>query len=233
MDILVNPSASSALVPLLVLFVGFLCLGSLRFTSSSGGGSSVMAFLIILAFSLAGGFLLSQFLFRGHRADDSHEMGTDATPISQEWVLESIDTQERLSLQSLRGKVVFVNLWATWCPPCVAEMPSIVKLHERFKDADDVAFVLVSRDDGPAEVKSFLAKTGYQLPVYFTTDPAPSQFATNGIPATFILDKELSVQLRHIGARDWDGKDVVAFLEKLRGAKSESKTAAITSLETR
>ena len=129
-----------------------------------------------------------------------------------EWKLQSLDGEET-SLAAFEGKVLFVNLWATWCGPCVVEMPSIQRLYEQFQQ-EDVAFVLVS-DEPPDVVEPFVQEKGWELPMYVSNDARPSVFESRGIPATFILDREGRIVFSHVGSARWDDETSVRFLNGL------------------
>ena len=129
-----------------------------------------------------------------------------------EWKLQSLDGEET-SLSAFEGKVLFVNLWATWCGPCVVEMPSIQRLYEQFPQ-EDVAFLLVS-DEPPDVVEEFVQEKGWELPLYVSDDERPSVFESPGIPATFILDREGRIVFRHVGSARWDDETSVRFLSDL------------------
>ena len=129
-----------------------------------------------------------------------------------EWKFQSLDGQET-SLSEFEGKVLFVNLWATWCGPCVVEMPGIQRLYEQFPQ-EDVAFLLVS-DEPPDVVEEFVREKGWELPLYVSDDAKPSAFETRGIPATFILDRTGRIVFRHVGSARWDDESSVRFLTEL------------------
>ena len=129
-----------------------------------------------------------------------------------EWRFQSLDGEET-SLTAFEGKVLFVNLWATWCGPCVVEMPGIQRLYERFPQ-EDVAFLLVS-DEPPDVVREFVQEKGWKLPLYVSDDQRPSAFETLGIPATFILDRTGRIVFRHVGSAAWDDESSVLFLTEL------------------
>ncbi|UOQ70395.1 TlpA family protein disulfide reductase [Hymenobacter cellulosilyticus] len=127
---------------------------------------------------------------------------------------------QEVNLSSLKGKVVFVNLWASWCPPCVAEMPGIHALYKKL-DPKKVAFVMISLDQNPAKARNLLQRKGYTFPVYFPTDNLPAPFDSNSIPSTVILAPDGQVAARHDGMADYDTPEFKAALEKLalpRGA---------------
>lgn len=129
-----------------------------------------------------------------------------------EWKLRSLDGEET-SLSAFEGKVLFVNLWATWCGPCVVEMPGIQRLYEQFP-REDVAFLLVS-DEPPDVVEEFVDEKGWKLPLYVSDEERPSAFDSRGIPATFILDRTGRIVFRHVGSAAWDDESSVHFLTEL------------------
>ena len=120
----------------------------------------------------------------------------------------------RVNLSDLQGKVVFVNLWASWCPPCVAEMPGIHALYLKM-DPAKVAFVMVSLDENPAKARALLKRRGYTFPVYFPTGPLPAPFNSSSIPSTVILAPDGQVAARHDGMAEYDTPEFKAALDKL------------------
>ncbi|WP_121356461.1 TlpA family protein disulfide reductase [Flavisolibacter nicotianae] len=106
----------------------------------------------------------------------------------------------KLNLQSLKGKKVFVNLWASWCPPCRREMPSIEKLSQAV-DANRVMFVMISLDDQFEQAKQFVKAKKMQLPVYYPTENLPAMFRVPYIPATFIFDEKGEL-IKQVGGSD-------------------------------
>ena len=119
-----------------------------------------------------------------------------------------------VNLSELKGKVVFVNLWASWCPPCVAEMPGIHALYQKL-DPAKFAFVMISLDENPAKAKKLLERKGYTFPVYFPAGPLAPPFDSNSIPSTVILTPDGQVAARHDGMADYDTPEFKAALEKL------------------
>lgn len=118
------------------------------------------------------------------------------------------------NLQALRGKTVFFNIWATWCPPCVAELPGIQALYEKV-DRQKVAFVLVSFDRNPKKAQAFVRRKGYTVPVYFPAAPLPPAFDSQAIPTTLILTPDGRIATRHEGMADYDSPKMKAYLEGL------------------
>src|SRR5262249_21563013 len=109
------------------------------------------------------------------------------------------------NLSSLKGKTIFVNLWATWCGPCVGEMPSIENLYHQFADRDDVAFVLISLDQSISAPTRFAKTKGMQAPIFFAKSPPPRGFQSDGMPLPMIIRKDGTLGPRHMGGRDWSG----------------------------
>lgn len=120
-----------------------------------------------------------------------------------------------VDLKELRGKVIFLNFWATWCPPCIAEMPSINTLRERFSKDENIVFLLVDVDGNYDRSKKFMDKHQYDLPVYVPQSDIPGQLLTGAIPTTIIIDKTGKIVLRHEGAADYSSPEAVGLLEKL------------------
>ncbi|GAB3349174.1 hypothetical protein GCM10027566_05100 [Arachidicoccus ginsenosidivorans] len=119
---------------------------------------------------------------------------------------------QKTQLSELRGKVVFINIWATWCPPCRAELPSIAKLYLEFKDNPEVFFLLLNEDDimdyQSGNVQAFLKKSGYTLPVYrlITTPPI---FYKGTLPTTIVLDKKGRIRFKKEGAHNFSGDEFI------------------------
>ncbi|WP_028888555.1 TlpA family protein disulfide reductase [Tenacibaculum ovolyticum] len=128
-----------------------------------------------------------------------------------DWNLQGLNT-ESIDFNKTKGKVVFVNFWATWCPPCRAEMPSIQDLYDDYKDR--VTFIFVSNENWKT-IDDFYKKNSYDLPTYNTTSNIPTQLKTKSIPATFILDKKSAIVMQKKGAADWNSKKVRTLLDEL------------------
>ena len=118
------------------------------------------------------------------------------------------------NLRQFRGKAVLVNLWASWCPPCLAEMPALQALYQK-TDTSKVAFVLISLDANPNKARALLKRKGYTLPVFFPAAPLPAPFDSPSIPSTIILTPSGRLADRHDGMADYDTPEFKAALEKL------------------
>ncbi len=118
------------------------------------------------------------------------------------------------SLEKMKGKVIFMNLWATWCAPCLAEMPSIKKLHTEM--GSEVAFVILSLDDDFEKAKAFDKKKGYDLPIYSLRSNMPAMYDSTTIPTTYIIDAQGNLVLTHSGMADYDSDKFKKFLRSLK-----------------
>lgn len=123
---------------------------------------------------------------------------------------------EVVRLSDYRGKVVFLNIWATWCSPCREEMPSIEKLYQQMQ-GEDFEILAVSIDAlGAASVAPFIAELKLTFPVLLDAQGAiQSLYNTTGVPETFIIDKNGILAAKIIGARDWGGPDAVQAFKDL------------------
>jgi thiol-disulfide isomerase/thioredoxin len=121
-----------------------------------------------------------------------------------------------LKLSDLKGKVVLLNFWATWCPPCREEIPSMMKLNSLMA-GKPFQMVAVSIDEGgkPA-IESFFKETGYSLPTYIDESGASAKsYGITGVPETFIIDKQGILVKKIIGGSAWDSPEAVSFIEGL------------------
>jgi cytochrome c biogenesis protein CcmG/thiol:disulfide interchange protein DsbE len=124
--------------------------------------------------------------------------------------------KRELRLSEFKGKVVFLNFWATWCKPCEEEMPSMERLHQRFKDRGLVVLAIAEDADGAPVVAPYLKKR--QLTFSVGLDPKMSVaglYGVWGIPSTFIIDRKGNRALFANGPREWDGPDGIALFESL------------------
>ena len=130
----------------------------------------------------------------------SFKSANKATEISNyNWKLKN-DAGEVYDFNDAEGKVVVINFWATWCPPCIAEMPSLDKLYQAYHD--EVVILFVSNED-VEKIQKFKQKNGYQFPVYRPIDQLPSEFDINSIPRTFVINKSGKIVVDKTGAANW------------------------------
>lgn len=117
------------------------------------------------------------------------------------------------TLGSFHGEVLFINLWASWCAPCVRELASIQRLRERLRDAD-VRFLIVAAE-GERPVRRFLRRYDYDLPFYLEIARMPASFGLRGLPTTWVIDRDGHIVLLRHGEAVWDTDEVEAFLRRV------------------
>ena len=117
--------------------------------------------------------------------------------------------------ESFSGKFLFINFWATWCAPCVAEMPSIQKLHDAMKSRENFAMICVARDERSEAIIAFLKENEYSMPVYMLDGEPPEELAMPGIPTTFLIAPDGIIVMRHACYANWNSEKFIAHLEAL------------------
>ncbi|MBG6110996.1 thiol-disulfide isomerase/thioredoxin [Flavobacterium sp. CG_23.5] len=127
---------------------------------------------------------------------------------SYQWKLVDA-TGKIVNLQEYKGKIIFINFWATWCPPCIAEMPSMQKLYTDYQDK--IVFLFVTNDSFE-KANAFLTKENLTLPVYQSLTNSPVEMESSTIPATYLIDQSGNVIVAKIGTANWNSD---SFREKL------------------
>lgn len=103
----------------------------------------------------------------------------------------------------LKNKVVFINFWASWCPPCRAEFPSVEKLYNKYKTNPDIVFLMVNLDDNPSLGKTYLKEKGFTVPFITPAGNIPGELYNGSLPTTVVLDKKGEIRLHHTGVADY------------------------------
>jgi peroxiredoxin len=125
------------------------------------------------------------------------------------------DSERAVTLSQFKGQVVALNFWATWCPPCVEEMPSLVQMQQRMK-AKGVVVVAVSIDVDDTVYHRFLQE--YHVNLLTVRDPdqkIPALYGTRGWPETYIIDRSGVIRRKFIGPVDWMDPEIIDFLGKI------------------
>jgi thiol-disulfide isomerase/thioredoxin len=169
---------------------------------------SLVALIMLLAVSAAG-------------AADLPPLGYKMNPVSPplaapDFTLPDLDGEAR-SLAEFRGKVVMLNFWATWCPPCRREMPSMQRLYEKYGERGLVV-VAVNQFEDPDLVFEFTGRLSLEptFPILFDRESRVSeQYKVKGLPTTYLLDREGRIHYRAIGGREFDHPEVEALIEGL------------------
>ncbi|WP_160138694.1 TlpA family protein disulfide reductase [Chryseobacterium sp. c4a] len=102
-----------------------------------------------------------------------------------------------------KGKVVFINFWASWCPPCRAEFPSVQKFYDQYKSHPDMVFLTINLDDNVALGKNYLKRKGFTIPFITPAASIPEALYNGSLPTTVVLDKKGAIRLHHTGVADY------------------------------
>jgi thiol-disulfide isomerase/thioredoxin len=173
-----------------------------------------MVFFSIVYFNAdARSFLTQQVLKTGLFAPKISESDAQQLVTSSDIFFRDVEGNT-ISLKGLEGKVVFINFWATWCPPCVAEMPSIQTLYNEIRD-QNIVFLMVDVDNNLKKSKKFFQKKGYDLPLYEPASAIPTNILDGSIPTTLILDQKGRKVLLHKGMGNYADKDFIKYLRDL------------------
>jgi thiol-disulfide isomerase/thioredoxin len=133
-----------------------------------------------------------------------------------DFALEDI-TGKKIRLADLKGKTIFLNIWATWCGPCREELPQVEELYRTLKDRTDVAVVTIDADENPALVKPFLDRGGYSFPVVLGSEYVFKTLGVDSIPRNWMVDKAGVVRMElNSGNRAGMAKDVLPMIEKMK-----------------
>lgn len=139
---------------------------------------------------------------------------TESIVDSEDILFKSMDGQI-VNIKDQQGKVVFINFWATWCPPCVAEMPSIQKLYSTFKDDKSILFLMVDMDNEPEKSQKFMDKRKFDLPVYTPASSIPPILFTRSLPTTVVLNKNRKIVFKHEGTADYSNPQFINYIKEL------------------
>jgi len=171
-------------------------------------------FIVILVFNPFGlGFTIKSKINQLFSFSPSVTNETDRKSlVNYDWNIIKNNETEVLDFNDFKGKVVLVNFWATWCPPCIAEMPSLQNLYNDY--GDKIEFVLLANDE-KAKVDAFLKNNAYTMPIYFEQSNSPEEFKTSSIPATFLIDKKGNIIIEKTGAADWNSRKTREIIDDL------------------
>lgn len=188
------------------------------FTLSSASTALLMIFVVVMLISSTAKGVVIQGLMKIGLFQPDVSVENDKKPISKVekfGVLFKDEAGNVIDLSDLKGKVVFVNFWATWCPPCIAEMPSINKLQAQFKDNKDFVVLMVDADNQPDKSIKFMSKRNFDLKVFTPASQIPNELLGNSLPTTVVLNKKGEIVFRHEGGADYTNKEFINFIQKL------------------
>ncbi len=131
---------------------------------------------------------------------------------SYDFVIEDMEGT-KVPFSEFKGKTVFINFWATWCPPCIAEMPDIHSLYDEV--GSEVEFVMISLDQEEEKARKFVANRNFEFPVYFLRSRLPASYDTHAIPTTYLLDQNGKIHIENHGMAKYNTKSFKKLLAEL------------------
>ena len=137
----------------------------------------------------------------------------EAERASYDMALRSLDG-EPAHMESFRGRTIFLNLWATWCAPCLAEMPYIQKLYEDVGD-EGIVFITISTDEEADVARQYIEAKGYTFPVYRVDGPMPALYRSPTLPTTWVISPEGKLATVHAGMANYNTRGFKRFLRSL------------------
>ena len=179
-------------------------------------GIAVVAFLVVtdlhkpIIANLQKAILATGIMQPNITADDKVQKAVDldVALINEHGVL--------MNMKDFEGKVLFINLWATWCPPCRAEMPGIQNLFEKVDTGtENIEFVMISSDRDFQTAIEYKQKYGFTFPIYQLKGPLPRELESQILPTTFVIDSEGHLVLSETGMAKYDSDKFVAFIKGL------------------
>ena len=175
----------------------------------------MMLLLVVLIVSpSAKSWLLRQLVSTGLFKANIKKEGVSDTPSNTSFSFTNAHGIEA-STASLNGKVVFINFWASWCPPCRAEMPSLNELYNELKDEDRFVFLFMNEDDDKMKAKQYLEKNQFNLPLFSRSGNVPPEIFNGTLPTTIVLDTEGKIVLQHTGMAAYNSDDFIKQMKDL------------------
>lgn len=130
--------------------------------------------------------------------------------------VRNVSTGQTLDISQLKGKVVFVNFWASWCMPCKEEMPSIEALHRDLLKNDKFLMVTILYKDDAKTGTDYMKANGYTFPLFTDNDGiSAKQYGVTGVPETYLIDKQGALRKRIIGPADWNSPEAKAYINAM------------------
>lgn len=172
----------------------------------------IFAAVILIIFLTPIGFHLKVFVNRYINFSPSEiALEEQVTLNNYNWNLTD-DKGTEIDFNSYKNKVVIINFWATWCPPCVAEMPSFQELYIKYKD--DIVFLFVANDK-QKKVTNYMEENNFTFTNFYEVSPTPTELVSSSIPTTFIIDKKGRIVMQKKGAANWNSDYINSFLKKI------------------
>jgi len=156
------------------------------------------------------GNLQRVLLWTGLMSPNTELAESEYTAASYNLPLLSLE-DEALLLKEFEGKTIFLNFWATWCPPCIAEMPNIQALYDDI-NSDDIQFVMLSLDEDHQKARDYLARKEFTFPVFFLNGRKPGIYSSSVVPTTYIISPDGNIVSERRGMANYNTSTFKEFL---------------------
>lgn len=120
-----------------------------------------------------------------------------------------------VAISELKGKVLFINFWASWCPPCRAEMPSLEELYKKLKDDNRFVFLFINEDEDRNKAIRYFEKNNFTMPLYYRVGQVSDEIFSGTLPTTVVINKEGKVVLKHEGMAKYNTETFIRELKEL------------------
>ncbi len=175
----------------------------------------VYSFLLLIIFNpTAKAWLLKQIISTGVLNATIKKEGVAEIPENIAFLYTTPDGKTA-NISDLKGKVVFINFWASWCPPCRAEMPSIAALYQKLQKDEGFVFLLMNEDDDPQKALDYLEKNQFNLPIFKRAGAVPNAIFGGTLPTTIVINKEGKIVLKKEGMGGYDSDSFIKQLNDL------------------
>lgn len=171
-------------------------------------------FIILLVNPDAKAWLMRQVASTGFLNSNISEPKAQETAAYTNFTLKD-ESGKFINVSDIKGKVVFINFWASWCPPCRAEFPSVQKFYKKYKSNPNIVFLTVNLDDDSAAGIAYLKQKGFTVPFITSAGNIPKEIYDGSLPTTVVLDKKGAIRLRHTGVADYSKDSFYADIDAL------------------
>ena len=175
-------------------------------------------FILIILFSPnAKSWVLRQIMRTGFfnaQIENTDSLKPDSNNKISEFYFSN-EQGEVKSIEELRGNVIFINFWASWCPPCRAEFPSILSFYNQYKNKDNIYFLFINEDKDVHSAQKYLTKEKYHIPIFRLQSSISDKIYSGVLPTTLIVDKSGHIRLRHEGFSNYDSKRFFTQIDNL------------------
>ena len=187
----------------------------MKYFKSNIGFIISMILLAIVAFNPdAKSFILKGLIKTGLYQPDFKRANTESKLIAPSTIFRSASGAQ-IDIADSKGKVIFLNFWAAWCPPCLAEMPSINNLAEHFKNEEGIIFLMANVDGELKSSEAFFKKNSLHLPAFIPAGIIPKEIFQGSLPTTIIINKDGEIVYQHEGIADYSSTETKDLIKRL------------------